>query len=302
MNIEQAKAIPLSVIFDKLNLKPQRTNGHKVLYLSAFRHEKTPSLWVDTKTNLWKDFGDTKWEGGDGINLVQAYLDSLGMGCQVTDALRWLRNMTGFVPHIRAVADPDDRPTEKTLILKHTGSLKRESLFEYGGSRGIPPSVLAKHFGQAIIFNTKSQKKFYALAMRNDMKGYELRNAMFKGCLGRKYITFIRGTQPKPDGINIFEGAFDYLSAITQQEGRPFKDDTMILHSLSNLRKATAYIKNYGYRNCFTWMDNDKPGLEAIKSWEEFCKTEEDLKHVSMNHLYEPYKDVNAAHMAKLEL
>lgn len=302
MNIEQAKSIPISVILDKLKLIPQRKNGHKWLYFSAFRKEKTPSLWVDTKANLWCDFGDAKWKGGDGIHLVRAYLDSENESCAVSDALRWLKNMTGFIPDIKPVHDPADTPTEKSLVLKHTKALSYEKLIEYGCSRGIPKNLLQKHFEQACIYNTKSQKNFYALSMRNDRKGYELRNPYFKGCIGKKYITFIRGAEPKPEGINIFEGAFDYLSVIAQQDGKPLKNDTMILHSLCNLKKATAYIKNYGYRNCFTWMDNDVPGKEATQSWEDFCKTEENLTHVAMNNLYAPYKDVNAAHMAKLEL
>lgn len=285
-----------------MNLTPQRKNGHKVLYFSPLRNEKSPSLWVDTKANLWCDFGDAKWKGGDGIHLVRAYLDSENEGCAVTDALRWLKNMTGFIPDIKPVNDPGDTPTEKTLVLRQTGPIVHENLIEYARGRGIPKNLLVKHFDQATIFNTKSQKKFFALSMRNDLKGYELRNPHFKGCIGKKYITFIRGTEDKPDGINIFEGAFDYLSVIAQQNGLHLKKDAIILHSLINLKKATAYIKNYGYQNCFTWMDNDEPGKEAVNSWDEFCKTEEKLLHVPMNRLYFPYKDVNAAHMAKLEL
>jgi Toprim-like len=302
MNIEQAKAIPISVILDKLNLTPQRTSGHKQLYFSPFRNEKTASFWVDTKTNLWCDFGDSKWKGGDGIHLVRAYLDSENENCAVTDALRWLKNMTGFVPAIKAVADPDDTPTETTLILKHTGKLVNEKLIEYGLSRGIPKTLMVSYFGQSLIYNAKSQKKFYALSMRNELKGHELRNPYFKGCIGKKYITFMRGTVSKPTSIHVFEGAFDYLSVIAQENGQLLKDDAIILHSLSNLNKATAYIRNYGYRNCFTWMDNDQPGLEAVEAWEAFCKTEENLLHVPMNSFYAPSKDVNAAHMAKLEL
>jgi hypothetical protein len=302
MNIEQAKRIPISVIFDKLNLTPQRKNGHMVLYFSPLRRERTPSVWVDTHTNLWRDFGDEKWRGGDGIHLVRAYLDSEGEGSAISDALRWLSNMTEFVPNIRPVSDPDDKPTEKTLVLKHTGELHNVNLIEYGSSRGIPETLLKKYFSQAIIFNNKTQKKFSALVMRNDQKGYELRNPYFKGCIGKKYITFIRGTQPKPDTINIFEGAFDFLSVLAQQDNKPLRNDAIILHSLCNLKKATAYIKGYGYRNCFTWMDNDGPGLQANASWTDFCKTEPGLKYFPMNRFYEPYKDVNAAHMAKLEL
>jgi len=302
MNIEQAKAIPVSVILDKMNLKPQRTNGHKHLYFSPFRKETTPSFWVDTKTNLWHDYGDMQWKGGDIIHLVRAYLFYEGLDHQVMDALRYIRAMTGQIPVIRPVVDPDEQPKDKSLVLKYTGKITKDYLIEYANDRGIPRSVLTNHFHQAIVLNNLTGLRFHTLTMRNDMKGYELRNEKFKGCIGRKYITFIRGTQPKPDGIHIFEGAFDFASVITQQNGRQLKDDALILHSLSNLKKATAYIRNYGYRNCFTWMDNDQPGIEASKSWEAFCKTEENLVHVPMNKLYAPYKDVNAAHMAKLEL
>src|SRR5689334_16740655 len=93
MNIEQAKTIPISVILDKLNRKPQRKKCHKAVFFSVFREERTASLWIDNKTNTWRDFGDTKWEGGDGIRLVQGYLDSQEVNCDVSSALRWLRNM-----------------------------------------------------------------------------------------------------------------------------------------------------------------------------------------------------------------
>ena len=285
-----------------MNLTPQRQNVHKVLYFSPLRKEKTASLWVDTKTNLWRDFGDSKWEGGDGIHLVRAYLDSHGENAEVSDALRWLRNMTNFVPSIKPVIDREEIPTEKTLMVRQLFPIKTDVLIEYGNNRGIPSAVLKKYFEEAVIFNSNTNKKFFALCMRNDLKGHELRNPFFKGCVGKKYITFIRGTDTKPNGVNIFEGAFDFLSVIVQQDGKPLRNDSIILHSVSNLKKASAYIKDFGYRKCFTWMDNDAPGKEATTAWDEFCKTQDQLLHLPMNKLYEPYKDVNAAHVAKLEL
>lgn len=302
MNIEQAKTIAITQILEILNYKAQKKNGYKNCYFSPVRNEKTPSLWVDIKTNTWWDFGDVKWKGGDSIHLVRAWLDSQNENCEVTDALRWMRNMTGFIPDIRPVTDPEEIPTEKTLVLREAKNLHDQKLIDYGASRGIPKSVMTAYFQQARIFNNKTNKVFIALCMRNEAKGYELRTPYFKGCLGRKDISFIRGTQPKPPGIHIFEGAFDFVSAITQRDGNPFVDDCMILHSLSNLKKATAYIKNYGYANSYTWMDNDQPGKQANQSWDEFCQTEPDLIHSPQNNLYSPYKDVNASHMAKLGL
>ncbi len=301
MNIEQAKSIPLSVILDKLNFKPERSNGNKICYFSPLRNEKTPSFWIDIKTNLWRDFGDTKWIGGDGIHLVRAYLDGQNEHYEVTDALRWLRNMTGFIPAIKPVIDPDETEAEKTLVLKETFKIKTPKLIEYGLSRGIPENVLTKYFEEAMVFSNKSGKKFTSLSMRNELKGYELRNPFFKGCIGKKYISFIRGTQTSSGGIHIFEGAFDFVSHVVQNENKPLKYDAIILHSLSNLKKASAYIKGFGYDVCYTWMDNDKPGLEAVKSWDGFCKVEETLLHTPMNNSYAPYKDVNAAHIAKFE-
>lgn len=52
MNIEQAKAIPISVILDKMNLTPQRTSGDKTLFFSPFRNERTASFWVDTQKSV----------------------------------------------------------------------------------------------------------------------------------------------------------------------------------------------------------------------------------------------------------
>jgi hypothetical protein len=49
-------------------------------------------------------------------------------------------------------------------------------------------------------------------------------------------------------------------------------------------------------------MDNDESGKKATEALEQFARTEEGLKHIPMNDRYAPYKDVNAAHMAKLGL
>ncbi len=211
--------------------------------------------------------------------------------------------MTNFIPPIKPVIDKDEPEPDKNIIHRANDKVSKDYLLEYGRSRGIPESVLQKFFKQATLYSRKKEKVFYALAMQNDWKGYDLRNKGYKGCVGKKYITFIRGTETaKQEGVNVFEGAFDFVTVVTQNDGKPLKYDSIILHSLSNLRKATAYIKNYPYRYCHTWMDNDEPGKQAVLSWEEFCNKQKGLIHVPMNEFYLPYKDVNAHHMAKLEL
>lgn len=92
----------------------------------------------------------------------------------------------------------------------------------------------------------------------------------------------------------------DYLSAISQLNGRGLKGDAIVLNSLSCLKQAIPYIQNYGYRVAYSWMDNDKAGEKATTALSEFIQTEAELKHTPMNKVYAPHKDVNAWHMHKL--
>jgi hypothetical protein len=138
--------------------------------------------------------------------------------------------------------------------------------------------------------------------MKNEDSGYELRNPFFNGYVGKRNITFIRGTENNYDGINIFRDVFDYLSFMTQRNDEKMKDDTIILHSLNCLRDGVAFIKGFGYRTAYTWMDNNEAGRKAILSWNEFCAKEQSLVHHPMNDLYENFETVNEAHINKVNL
>ena len=161
--------------------------------------------------------------------------------------------------------------------------------------------VAEKLLKQICFTNEKSGKTIFALGLENEEEAFEIRNSFFKGCIGQKSISFIRGTQSKPSGINIFEGMFDYLSVITQRNGKLLKNDTIILNSLNCLKQIVPYVKDYGYQFGYTWLDNDLAGKKATPKLLEIFKAE-NIAFCPMNSLYQPYKDVNAAHIAKLEL
>lgn len=302
MNIEQAKDIPLSIVIEKMGLKPHSSTSLRLRFYSPYRVENTPSFFVYVNDNRWYDYGDSR--GGDVVELVRLYLDSQQVGSSVSDALRWLKNMTNYVP-IATVKVKDKFPTcegrDKTLIFKTAEPLTNNALIRFGESRGIPESVLKKYLLQVSFLNKNTNRTLIALGMKNESKGFDVRNPSFKGCIRSKDISFIRGGN-KPSGIHVFEGFMDFLSVITERNGKPFEEDTVILHSLNCMRKGTAYIRNYGYETCYSWFDNDEPGRKATKAWDDFCRNEPGLKHIPQNQLYLPYKDVNAAHMAKLEL
>jgi len=300
MNIEQAKAIPISKILEKLDKRPVRQNGHQSWFYAPWRDEKTASLHVHEKNNWWYDFGIGY--GGNALSLVQYHLNCSGEASTVSDALRWLTNMLGDPVVIKAIPEKKRSKTEAALILKSVKPIHHAALVNYLDRRGIALSVAKTALKEVRVQHKDTKKNLFALGIMNEDDGWEIRNPLIKSCIGPKAITFVRGKETKPTGIHIFEGFMDYLSVITQNEGKQFKDDVIILNSVSCLKQATAYIKGYGYSVMRTWLDNDLAGKKATQALKEFAATEINLTHKPMNATYTPYKDVNAWHMVKLGL
>lgn len=298
MNIEFAKTIPMPEILGKIGYEPVNKRGDQYEYISPLRDEKTPSFNVNIKLNKWFDFAENF--GGDPVTFACAYLKASGNSHQVPDGLRWLRNMMGYSFSIKPVPVEDYSKEDGALKLKSAHAIKLPALREYIEGRRIPFEIARRYLKEVRVFNAKSGKSFSALGIMNEDGGFELRNQFFKGGLKPKTITFIRGKKPKPDGVNIFEGMFDFLSAVADQDGDNFDDDSIILNSLSCMKDATAYIRGYGYLFAYTWLDNDEAGDKARASFAEFFKTEENLQHKPMNHLYDGHKDVNAWRIARL--
>jgi hypothetical protein len=300
MNIDQAKTIAISEILKTINVLPKKETPIDAWYLSPIRNEKTASFHLNKKSNLWFDHGIG--EGGDIIKLVCLYLKFHKESHQVTDALRWIEIMSGSYPKIEPVNFFVVEPNQGNLTLKSTEPLANQALFNYLVRRGIDLNIAIRYLDKVQVYNELSGKTITALGFKNDDGGYELRNPNFKGCLKPKYITFVRGKIPKPNRVQIFEGFMDFLTVLTMKEVNQFKDDVIILNSISCLTKATPYIKDYGYETVCTWMDNDKAGKEATEKMANFFKTQPNLKHIRANKRYKDFKDVNAMHMHNLGL
>ncbi len=292
MNIEQAKAIPLAQLLEAIGCKPTRVKTKESTYSSPLRNERTPSFQVNHAKNLWFDHGIAK--GGTPVDFACAYLESCKEPCTISDALRWLANMSGNAPAIRPIPVPVLDKENHSLEVKRIQPIKHPALVGYLQKRAIPLKFATPYVVEVFVHNRESGKNFFALGASNEEGGYEVRNPFFKGCVGPKAISFIRGSKPKPEGIQIFEGFLDYASAITYRNVKRFEEDTIILNSLSCLKQATPYIKGYGYRVAYTWLDNDKAGQKGTETLAEFFKTEDNLQHQRMNAVYLPHKDMNA--------
>lgn len=297
MNIEQANALSLPEILQKIGCVPVKDRGNDLWYLSPFREEKTASFHINTIKNVWYDFGSDR--GGDVVNFAQCYLQSQSEDYTPADALRWLNNM--MLSPVSILYVPRHKPTEvrTTLTLSTVFDLQHTGLINYLQSRGIQLSLAKKYLKEVIVNNNKTGKKFHAIGWQTVCEGYEVRNKVFKGCIGSKSISFIRGKQVPAVEIHVFEGIMDFLSAVSEQKGQQFVGDAIILNSVSCLPQAFPYIKNYAYRSLYTWLDNDTAGTLATHALKELAEKEGILTFQAMNKTYAPHKDVNAWHMDK---
>lgn len=297
MNIDHAKTIPLREILTLLNRKPKRTTLHKLWYLSPLRNEKTASFVVNTQCNSWYDFGEGV--GGDVVNFVCAYLKSTREAHTVVDALRWLRNMSGDHFQDYCVFRPAElTDVQPALELRQSQPIENPGLINYLHQRRINIDIASRHLKQVKLYNSNTGKFFVALGFPNELSGMELRNPYFKGCFKKKSFSFVRGKDPKCQTVHVFEGMMDYLSIVTRRGKPVLKGDSIILHSLSCLKPALAYVQNYPYNVVCSWLDNDQAGHLASDHLHSICARENQIQYYRMNGIYQPYKDVNEWHTA----
>ncbi len=301
MNATQANALSLSDILRRLGYQPQKGRSRDRFYLSPFRHETMPSFHVNATDNLWYDFGASR--GGDVVDFACAYLESRNLNSCVSEALRFLGDLRPFVlpRHVPCTKTGEGGPA---LEIVKVYPLRHWSLLDYlAVERKIPLDLARKYLLEVEALNRNTGKTLHAIGMRNADEGFELRNEFFKGVVGRKDVTVIRGTVSPAPNVHVFEGFMDMLSALADQEVEVFPGDTIILHSLACLSQALAYIENYeSYKCLFSWLDNDPAGEKASRFLQRVAQRQRHLDFCAMNATYAPFKDVNECRVRRLGL
>ena len=248
MNCTEANKIPATYILQSIyQCKPDEVRGNEAKYKAPHRNERTASLFVNRVKNTWYDHGTGK--GGSAIDLICEL-----SGVTVTGALLILSgvqtaNITPF-----SFSQPITTHTP-TIEIKHIQPLQNRALIQYLESRKIPRQIAANVPQLKEAYYTTNDKKFFALAFENDAHGLELRSKYFKGGTSPKTTTTIQG---QSRGVNVFEGFFDYLSALTYFKEKSI-NTTIVLNSLVNLHKVN--FSTYNKINMF--LDNDENGQKA---------------------------------------
>lgn len=254
--ILDAKAPSIYAYLLSNGFMPTTDKAHYALFKSPFRSERTASFKVDKVENLFYDYGTQDF--GDFIAFYQ-----LANGLNFKEAVtQILANSFSFQCQSNQHTPTTGKP-EPAITLHKVKPLENKALLDYLQSRGINEWVAPQYCRE--VYYYINGKHYFAIGFPNDSGGYELRNKYFKGCIGKKDITFKKIVEHK-NKLFIFEGFFDFMACITfcDLRGKPFDSDVIVLNSLTQLPKALPYFEAYDKIFCF--FDNDKAGQSALQT------------------------------------
>ena len=276
--IKEIKSIPLATFLSQLGHEPTARKGTRLWYKSPLRQEHTPSFKVETTLNCWYDFGLGK--GGNIIDLAAEMYQS-------TD-LRYLMRCIADscpVPSVQTVASTSfQRHSAPSMERFEVVPLEHRALVAYLQERGIPAHIAKANCKEAHY--SVNGRFYFAVAFENISGGRELRNRYFKGCRGRKDISYLPWARDGPSTeCAVFEGFIDYLSALTL--GIISGADAIILNSVVNVNKVMPYLKDYITINCY--LDNDTAGRTALTELTALYGT----TVIDRSTLYSEFNDLN---------
>lgn len=288
MNIKQIKEnfTCLDYLGDRVVKKTR--NGY--LARAPWRQDKHPSLSITPDGRGWHDLATGA--KGSVIDLVMAHLNTHDFKRVVEELTRLQPNSSSFYPQIIS-----DGGKEKDLECSRFGSfnvvpLQSRGLYAYLHRRKVNIDIAKQFLKEAhYSFQDRNDGRYlYALAYPNDLGGYELRGAPykgnpngFKGSTAPKGITthLIHGNAP----VIVFEGFIDMLSFATLCGG--VKHNYIVLNSIVNAQAAVDMLR--AYRNTiYISLDNDGVGRETARRMLEQLSSARDISY-----RFAPAKDVN---------
>ena len=296
MKIEELKMIPIKDLLSHMGIDPvmSRCSGEQLMYISPLRPDRNASFSVNTRKNLWMDFGTQL--GGNVIDLVIA----LKGDCTFSEAVAWLEEQVGALDK-RMTYDDIDRflqdqaskqPDKSFLSNVQVEVLANPVLFRYLESRGIPAEIGWRYCKEAHY--TVRDRKYFAIAFMNILGGMELRSRYFKGCHGAKALSIDRvDKSERTPTCCVFEGFMDFLTyRLLEDSGncelvprRP--SDCIILNSTCITGKAIPFIDVY--RCAYSFLDNDFAGRQAFGT---LCRAMPGRIH-DMSSKFMPFNDLN---------
>lgn len=282
--IKQAEAVAIVDYLASKGIEPVHAVAKELVYFSPLRDEKNASFYVNPIKNKFCDFTNEDHKGNV-IRLVQL-LEVVNF----PQAIDRLINFTGLT--MEKCPSPFLSATQKEPVIQPSttiGILQNPVLINYVKERSIPYSIGKKYLHE--VMTSSKGKNYFTVGFRNDSNGFALRNKYFKGCEGIQDITTF--DLESRTTVAVFEGFFDFLSALVWFGLKAPRIPTVVLNSTNNRKKAVNYLCNFKQVNCF--FDRDKAGVECLRLLEERDK----LNVKDYSTIYEGFNDFNEMLMRK---
>jgi DNA primase len=279
--IARLKETPITHYLQSVGIKPVRSSGNELVYCSPLTGERTPSFYVNPSKNRFNCF--SSGENGDVIHLV-CLLEKKPFKLAI-ERLATIdpETINDFSFSSQLTASTKPLNTKKSaLTLVDVRVLQNPVLIEYVVSRGIPAKLAEKYLHEVRYENCN--REYYAVGFETDKGSYALRSKAFKGWLGQSEIrtVHIEGSTT----INLFEGYFDFLSALTYYKRMKPSFTTVVLNSTANLKQALETLEVAKSINCY--LDNDTSGRATLLRLEKLGSPVKDCSTI-----YHNYKDFN---------
>lgn len=282
MKIQDLKQYPITDYLQSLGIEPVQSKGNELVYNSPKTNERTPSFFVNPSKNVFFCYSSGK--SGDILTLIQ-YLKGVefATACNHLEILvndNVSPNPFSFCGNNEFTHNHDT--AQNTININHVKPLQSNALIEYCESRKIPFQIAFKFLHE--VHYTNNGKSYYSLGFKNDKGGFELRNQHFKGCTAPKAITTFE--VQNSNSIYLFEGFFDFLSAMAYFRTTKALNTVIVLNSVVNLSQAKERLNNAETIHCF--LDKDKTGITTVQKLKE-----EGRNVVDRSIIYDGFKDFN---------
>lgn len=276
--IEKALSVSIVDYLATKGIEPVKAVGKQLVYLSPLRDDKNPSFFVNPTKNKFKDFVNEEHRGNV-FRLVQ-----LLEGCNFPQAVAKLLDFQGqpvkdYANLFLSATEIEKPIRQQTIIVP----LRNPVLLDYLEKRCIPFSLGKSYLEE--VMTTANDRTYFYVGFRNDSNGFALRNRSFKRCHGSQDITTF--DLPSRKAVAVFEGFFDFLSAMVHFGRQTPKIPTVVLNSTANRGKAVEYLRQFEEINSF--LDRDKSGIECLR----LLREKDGLTVNDCSTIYEGYNDFN---------
>lgn len=227
------------------------------------------------------------------VDLVCEYLKDHKQDYTPFDARRWIGIMSNTHKNI-------SYDEGKITLVRKFNVIKNPGLIFYLKQHNIPVKIAQQHLSELEIYYPLQKRHYSVLGFPHEKDGFVITSPLIEDWIGELTISFIKGQSSDSDIIHIFHSFWDYLSLLTHLKTNELQVDAIILNSYDCLSHVKGYINGVGYQKAYTWLSNDKRGMQAsriLSMWFQEVK----LIHIAMNAFYQSFPNLSAWYQKQID-